>query len=186
MTELPNAIRPGQRSGSLHAAIARAKQEWECTVDALPQLVCVLDGSATSCARIARSKPGRSARCSEVQGRTLHQLLHPGMRRQHLRAARTARCVVAVPAARAAPAFRTGRPGARALSQRDAPADVGGRHDEAGSAGNLAVIVLSDITELQQHPGDLQAMNEQLESRIEARTHELNASRDELSMLSAG
>jgi general secretion pathway protein G len=49
----------------------------------------------------------------------------------------------------------------------------------------LAVIVLSDITTLHQIQADLQTMNEQLESRIEARTHELNASRDELSLLSA-
>ena len=26
------------------AAIARAKLEWECTVDALPDLICLLDG----------------------------------------------------------------------------------------------------------------------------------------------
>jgi len=29
----------------VHAAIARAKLEWECTVDALPDLICLLDRS---------------------------------------------------------------------------------------------------------------------------------------------
>jgi general secretion pathway protein G len=50
---------------------------------------------------------------------------------------------------------------------------------------DLAVIVFSDITTLYNIQADLKAMNEQLETRIETRTRELNESRDELSMLSA-
>ncbi len=49
---------------------------------------------------------------------------------------------------------------------------------------DLAVIVLSDITEPINIQADLRQMNDQLESRIEARTSELNASRAELSRLS--
>jgi general secretion pathway protein G len=59
-----------------------------------------------------------------------------------------------------------------------------GTQDGARPTADLAVIVLSDITTLHNIQADLHAMNEQLEVRIEARTRELNASRDELSMLS--
>src|SRR5689334_14687546 len=65
------------QSPAVQAAIARAKQEWECTVDALTQVVCVLD-SRRNIVRANRAIEDWSlGRVRELQGRNLHTLLHP-------------------------------------------------------------------------------------------------------------
>src|SRR4030081_1048422 len=66
-----SAHTPGVR-----AAIARAKLEWECTVDALPDLICLLDGRG----RVLRVNRGcggwNLASTPKVPGRELHDVLH--------------------------------------------------------------------------------------------------------------
>ncbi len=58
--------------------IEQAKQEWEVTADALPQIVCLLDEHR----RVLRANRGVErwglARVVDVKGREVHDLLHPG------------------------------------------------------------------------------------------------------------
>jgi PAS domain S-box-containing protein len=59
------------------ALVEQAKQEWEATVDSLPQLICLLDQQG----RILRANRTLEAwglgRVVHVKGRELHSLLHP-------------------------------------------------------------------------------------------------------------
>ena len=64
-------------NGRVQQAIARAKQEWECTVDALPQLVCVLNGDGQIVRANRAIESWSLGKVDEVQGRAIHQLLHP-------------------------------------------------------------------------------------------------------------
>ncbi len=188
VTERPHDADPATRdhveTGSLHEAIARAKQEWECTVDALPELVCVLDGQRTVLRANRTIECWSLGRVSEVQGRTVHELLHPGCD--------DSRCMLALRLdASWLDMLREGtghfelhdvRLG-RALSATLRRVPSGGPHQGPRQI-ELAVIVLSDVTQLLSIQADLRQLNEQLEARIEARTSELNFSRAELSRLS--
>ena len=170
---------------AVHAAITRAKQEWECTVDALTEVVCVLDASR-NIVRVNRAiETWCLGRVREVQGRNLHALLHPAcipgsceLWRQIDRAWDTLLVSGAADFKLNDPVLGRGLE-ATLRAMNAAAADGAPR-----GGAELVVFVLSDITELQKIQADLQAMNDQLETRIEARTRELNASRDELSMLS--
>ncbi|MBV8784547.1 MAG: PAS domain-containing protein [Gammaproteobacteria bacterium] len=60
----------------IQTAIARAKFEWECTVDALPDLICLLDADG-EIVRVNRVvERWRLGSLGESLGRDLHSLLH--------------------------------------------------------------------------------------------------------------
>src|SRR5579862_7623077 len=61
-----------------NAAIARAKREWQCIADALPQLVCLLDrnGGVIRANRVVERWGIGQVR--DVLGLDLHTLLHRG------------------------------------------------------------------------------------------------------------
>lgn len=62
---------------AVQTAIARAKFEWECTVDALPDLICLLDADG-EIVRVNRVvERWRLSSLGEALGRDLHSLLHP-------------------------------------------------------------------------------------------------------------
>jgi PAS domain S-box-containing protein len=69
--------RAEQSLGDLLAIVEQAKQEWESTVDSIPELVCLIDSQA----RIIRTNRTVEiwdlASVEEVGGRGLHDLLHP-------------------------------------------------------------------------------------------------------------
>ena len=188
VTELLGANDPSTRdrveTSFLHEAIARAKQEWECTVDALPELVCVLDGQRNVLRANRTMECWSLGRVNEVQGRSLHEMLHAGCN--------DSPCALALRLeASWLDMLREGtshfeqhdaRLG-RALSATLRRVPSGGPYQGARQI-DLAVIVLSDVTQLLSIQADLRQLNEQLEARIEARTSELNASRAELSRLS--
>jgi prepilin-type N-terminal cleavage/methylation domain-containing protein len=161
---------------AVHSAIARAKQEWECTVDALAQVVCVVDGNCNIVRANRAIESWGLGGVREVQGRNLHNLLHPQCD--------ACECELSHRLDEAWGVLRAS--GGANFELHDATL---GRVLNATlrtmATTDLAVIVLADITTLHNIQADLQAMNEQLETRIEMRTRELNASRDELSMLSA-
>src|SRR5258708_1995730 len=66
-----SAHTPGVR-----AAIARAKLEWECTVDALPDLICLLDGRGRVLRVNRVCERWNLGSIAEVLGRELHDVLH--------------------------------------------------------------------------------------------------------------
>lgn len=160
------------------AAIARAKFEWECTVDALPDLICLLDGSGRV-VRVNRVvERWNLASIGDALGRDLHALLH-------------GRCIPAgCPLRTALAAAWAGPPeaGAREFELRDAllgrALRVTLRPMTPGSAGTaatdcVAVAVVADVTALHLAREALHAVNAELETRVRVRTDELNdANRD--------
>lgn len=144
-------------------------------MDALPQVVCVLDGHHDVVRANRAIETWGLGRVREVQGRSLHNLLHPecdasqcGLWQRLDEGWRELRAT-----------------GATNFELRDAVLDRVLRVTlRTMATAELTVVVLEDITALHTIQADLQAMNEQLETRIADRTRELNASRDELSMLS--
>ena len=57
--------------------VERAKQEWEATIDSLPELVCVLDERGRVLRASRAIETWRLAKVTDVHERNLHQLLHP-------------------------------------------------------------------------------------------------------------
>jgi signal transduction histidine kinase len=172
------------RAAAEHTAIARAKQEWECTVDALPQLVCVL-GKNRKILRTNRAvETWGLGKVREVQGRDVHALLHADCDRATCALADDLSSAWLTIGARGGGDFELhdsllGRV-LHVTVRQMSPSPAAG----AAAPQDLAVAVIADITELHSIQEDLRLMNEQLEARIGERTSELLASRDELSRLS--
>ncbi|MCB0113914.1 MAG: PAS domain-containing sensor histidine kinase [Caldilineaceae bacterium] len=57
--------------------VEQAKQEWEATMDALPQLICLIDEEATIWRANRAVERWRLGVVTRVKGRKLHELLHP-------------------------------------------------------------------------------------------------------------
>lgn len=153
--------------------IRQAKLEWETTVDALPQVVCLLDREG----RIVRANRAIErwgyGRVQEVKGRELHELAHPG-------------CDDAACAFNAF--WRSAW--ARAASGQTADAEIDdtramrclhvqinplnqARQDELNGSGSFAAVIIHDITERRRA--------EQERERLLA---EIRASREQLQTLS--
>lgn len=62
---------------NIQKLIERAKQEWEATVDALPQLICLFDQHGHILRANMTVEHWNLAPVIEVKGRTLHELFHP-------------------------------------------------------------------------------------------------------------
>ncbi len=154
-------------------AIARAKVEWERTVDALPDLVALLDadGRAVRANRVVEQ--WGLGRVTDVIGRSVHAVVHPDCRRES--------CQLSVEIAAAWDRL-----------QQSGPAHFDHRHDELdrdlhftfrpmtpeAPSGPVApevraVLVVSDVSELRRAREALNQMNAGLENRIRARTQEL-------------
>ncbi len=178
-----NIKEPG--APAVHSAIARAKQEWECTVDALMQVVCVLDGRRNIVRANRTIETWALSSVRAVQGTNLHALLHPHCSGEVCELSCNLDHAWDVMTADGSANFEVHDPVLGRVLNVTLRQIPNGVPDAASRTADLAVIVLSDITRLHNIQSDLQAMNDQLEMRIEARTHELNVSREELSMLSA-
>jgi signal transduction histidine kinase len=157
-------------------SIARAKFEWECTVDALPDLICLLDAEG-QVVRINRVvERWNLGSISGVLGRDLHGVLHGN-------------CALEGCALRSALATgwaETPDGGPREFEVRDA---LLGRAlhvtlrpmesipDEITDC--VAVAVVADVTALHLAREALHAVNAELETRVRVRTDELaDANRD--------
>ena len=169
----------GLEASDVQAAIARAKREWECTADALPDLVCLLDRSG----RVVRAnrvvERWLLGSVTDVIGRTMHGVLHPLCDAEA--------CALRDSLQDSWARLRTGgscefeawdAPLERALrvSLRPMPNDVGilGLANEP-----LAVLVAADVTALHLAQEALRSMNAGLEARVRTRTLELaDANRD--------
>jgi signal transduction histidine kinase len=64
-------------TGASLAQIEQAKQEWEATVDALPQVVCLLDADMRVIRANRTVEHWGLTQVENVRGQDLHQLLHP-------------------------------------------------------------------------------------------------------------
>jgi signal transduction histidine kinase len=162
----------------VRASIARAKFEWECTVDALPDLICLLDTSGRV-VRVNRVvERWNLGSIGGVLGLDLHGVLHDNCARGgcQLREALTTA------------GAESGGAEAREFELRDA---ILGRalhvtlrpmtasDDAPAHSGGVAVAVVADVTALHLAREALHAVNAQLEMRVRMRTDELaDANRD--------
>lgn len=162
---------------SIRAAILRAKDEWECTVDALPDLICLLDvtGKVVRINRVIER--WELYPLPEALGLDLHALLHPGFDEEG--------CQLAVALAGAWSGLqqsgdsqefelrdpRLGR--ALHVTLRKMPPDADAKME------SLSVAVVADVTALHLAREALNAVNQELETRVHSRTEELaEANRD--------
>jgi signal transduction histidine kinase len=163
---------------SIRAAILRAKDEWECTVDALPDLICLLD-AAGRVVRINRMvERWELYPLPEALGLDLHTLLHPGFDEGG--------CPLAAALAAAWSALqqsgdvqefelrdpRLGR--ALHVTLRKVPPDADAKME------SLSVAVVADVTALHLAREALNAINQELEARVQSRTSELAESNRDL------
>jgi len=163
----------------VRVAIARAKFEWECTVDALPDLICLLDadGQVVRVNRVVEH--WNLGSIGGVLGCDLHELLHGNCL--------ATGCALNA-ALRAAWTDLHGQ-APQEFELRDA---ILGRAlhltlrrmtpnsaERAGSSECVAVAVVADVTALCLAREALHAVNAELETRVRARTDELaDANRD--------
>lgn len=160
-------------------AIERAKREWECTADALAELVCLLDSSG----RIIRANRvidnWMLGTVTESIGKSAHELLHP-------RCA-TPDCELARKLSNAHRELRSGVP--QEFDYHESPLDrmlhlvlrplPSGSGSGANSRDSFAVLVVADYSALHNAREGLERLNASLESRVRARTRKLaEANRD--------
>jgi signal transduction histidine kinase len=169
-------VAPDATDGSRHAAIEKAKLEWESTVDALSAVVCLLDADGAVLRANRAVESWRLGTVAGVLGRPMHALLHPNCNDAACAMAR------ALDAVRAQ--ARTGEPAEfehhfepddRTLQFTCRPM----HHGDRKGRDRRIVLVVSDVTSLRRAQRDLQAANLDLEARVQLRTRELSgANRD--------
>jgi len=154
---------------TMEERIRRAKEEWERTYDAVPDLVCILDGHF----RIQRVNHAMAERLgmpfSEVVGSTYHDLIHDA----------------SVPVEECPPCceLRSGE-----THQTELPLEkLGGTFlisvsplGEDGGAAAGCVLVARDITELKDTQQALQEYSDKLQYMVEERTAALRAAQAQL------
>lgn len=158
----------------LQQTIARAKLEWEYTVDALDHLVCLIDGRQRV-ARVNRVIERWSlGSVADAIGKDIHALLHGECSDDT--------CALAQQVEESWQRLQTGE--ASEFELRDATLEralhvslrptIGRAHDDT-----RAVLVVSDVSVLQLAQEALHSLNAGLEFRVRARTRDLaDANRD--------
>jgi signal transduction histidine kinase len=163
----------------VRVSIARAKFEWETTVDALPDLICLLD-SALRVVRVNRVvERWNLGSISDALGRDLHGLLHDNCSPDA--------CSLLAALSAAEEGARAGE--TREFELRD---PILGRAlnvtlrpmttvvaEETVNTDGFAVAIVADVTALHLAREALHTVNAELETRVRLRTDELaDANRD--------
>jgi len=162
------------------AAIERAKHEWEGTADALPALVCLLDGDGLVIRANRVVEHWGLGSVSEVVGRGAHGLLHPKCAADS--------CEVAKGLSEGLTIIRSGHShefefhdevSEQALQFVLRPIQV---DDEPDSTlrDSRAVLVVADVSALRRTQNALERLNVGLESRVQVRTRALAESNRDL------
>jgi signal transduction histidine kinase len=157
-----------------NAAIARAKREWQCMADALPQLVCLLDrfGRVVRANRVVEQ--WRVGQVRDVLGLELHELLH-----RHCDAADCPLRGELEANWSALPESGSGNfelldpvlGKAINVELRLMPRAPG---QASGELSDYAICVASDVTQLRQAQEGQRLLNQELELRVHERTQELS------------
>jgi signal transduction histidine kinase len=176
VARVPHAVRDHER----HAAIEKAKHEWECTADALTAMVCLLnsDGLVLRANRVVEHWGLGSV--SGVIGKKAHAVLHPACTDRN--------CEVARGLHIALPKLRDGEPQEfefyspvtdQTLQFTLRPMRTG---DDMSAApkDSRTVLVVTDVSALRRAQKALENVNLNLESRVRLRTRELYDSNRDL------
>jgi signal transduction histidine kinase len=165
--------RPLQPAMSRVASIARAKLEWEGTVDALTSLVCLLDrdGKVLRTNRVAED--WSLGRVHDVIGLEAHALLHPSCRSPGCDLAGYVDAALqALQSSAKLPAEVHLQIGPRNLKLMIMPMRIPSAANVRKSDA-LAVLVANDVTALDRAHQALEEMNITLEGRVNSRTQAL-------------
>jgi signal transduction histidine kinase len=162
------------------AAIEKAKREWEFTVDALSEMVCLLDPDGTVLRANRVVEHWGLGSVSAAIGKSVHSVLHPACSGEACEVARGLRAALLK--------LRNGFPqefevhtadGDRTLQYVLRPMRAG---DDSGAQPKDArnVLVVTDVSALRRAQRALETVNLDLESRVLLRTREFNDSNREL------
>jgi len=173
----PQAVRDHER----HRAIEKAKQEWECTADALTAMVCLLDSDGLILRANRVVEHWGLGSVSGVVGRRAHAVLHPHCIHSN--------CRVAQWLQGALPKLRGCEPpqefeyyspaGEQTLQFTLRPMRIDGAAAEE-PRDSRSVLVVTDVSALRRAQKALESVNLNLESRVRVRTRELDESNRDL------
>lgn len=184
LSELLVALCAGHKASVLHNQglidIARAKREWERTVDALPELVCLIDQDGRVVRANRTVERWNLGKVNKVQGLHVHNLLH--------RNCSTDNCplrdsVSLSMAAQSSNGFLESAVTDTILNRMLLVHTrlMDGMLDEFdGASRACAIVVVSDVSALQKAQQELAKLNVELENRVRKRTNELELSVREL------
>ena len=163
------SVRRNQQS-----AIARAKREWQCIADALPQLLCLMDRSG----RVLRSnlvvERWGVGNVREVLGLDLHGMLHRNCAVAQCRVREALQTAWSELARSPESEFEVIDPqlGKALKIELKLMPDAGDEDDT--SSDNYAMCMISDVTQLRLAQDGQRVLNQELESRVQDRTRELS------------
>lgn len=146
----------------IFSKVEQAKQEWEATLDALPQLVCLVDNEGQILRANRTLEAWTLGTVTSVKGRNLHALLHP-----HCDAAQ---CTLAHFLSRTLSAHR---PGEIEISdpclQRFIQMKIQPVEDRRRLTERTNAVIIHDITQRKAAEDQLQQTNEALQRALQAK-----------------
>lgn len=161
-------------------SIARAKAEWESTVDAVPALICLLDPQRRV-TRINRTiERWGLGPLRKVLGQNIHRIFHPQCTGRGCMLAGGLRglwrqALLSGSATLQLEDCKLGKVLTMKLQNLTFP-----DHLRLAQSKRQMLFVASDVTELTQTQEDLRTLNEQLEQRVAERTLEIESTNEEL------
>ena len=159
--------------------IERAKQEWECTVDALSVMVCLLDAEGVALRANRVVEQWGLSPVSAVAGKTAHEVLHGERGCGDCDLARRLDAALSRIAGGEAQEFEYADAGGRTLHVMLRPM-LGGEAANPLVRDSRSVLVVTDVSALRHAQRALIDANTGLESRVRQRTSELANSNVEL------
>ena len=185
LSELLMALCAGHEASVLHSnslvEIARAKHEWERTVDALPELVCLVDKDGYIVRSNRMVERWGLGNVYEAPGQQIHELLHNGCVSPdcRLQEALAVSLAAQTTSGHMESVISDGILG-RTLNVRiQLMPELNVSSDQ--STGPMAVVVIADVSALQRAQKELGMLNRDLEKRVQKRTQELEKSNAVLS-----
>jgi signal transduction histidine kinase len=170
---------PTGTSVRAQALIMRAKQEWESTVDALPELICLVDRDRSVLRANRAFERWGLGTIRSVLGRPLHEVFHPGCDAADCGFERALDTLWAAHPTNGHSALDIedrvlGKTLALGIRAMPAPAPFD------PPSPTHAVFVAADVTALRNAERELHALNRDLERRVDERTRELLGANAEL------
>jgi len=178
--EVPET-RPIKRKKDYHQAI-QAKYEWETTVDALPELICLLDIDFKIIRANKTLEHWRLGRVDQVAGRSIHSLLHPNCDDSHCQITRVIENIRRYLPDRNEVEFEVSdSPSNRVLRIHVSKHEASQKAiDSAIFENTFAIMIVEDITERRAAEDTLRKYNERLEREVMERTLQLQKTNADL------